>query len=60
MPLLTIDEVMTRLSVSRATVYRLIKKPEFPKPIHVTECAPRFDAGEIDRWLESRRESRAA
>ena len=59
MPLLTIDETMARLNVSRATIYRLIKKPDFPTVVHVTSCAPRFDAGEIDAWIETKR-ARAA
>ena len=54
--LLTIKETAARLAVCRTTVYRLLRDPDFPRPFALTDDVRRWDAAEIDAWVESRRE----
>ena len=53
-PLLTIDQVKSIVTLSRATIYRQMKKCEFPRQIHVTSHAVRWRAAEVYEWVESR------
>lgn len=49
------------IGVSLASLYRLrAKDPTFPKPFKLTAGCVRFRADELDAWLESKRQSRAA
>ncbi|PJK28357.1 AlpA family transcriptional regulator [Minwuia thermotolerans] len=52
--LLRLKEVLTRTGISRATVYRLIARGEFPRPTHVTPHASRWVDREIDAWIDDR------
>lgn len=52
--LLRLDEVCNRIALSRATVYRLEGRGEFPERIRVTECAVRWSERAISSWIESR------
>lgn len=45
-----------KLGVSIPTLYRLIKKPEFPDKIRISSQAIGFRESEIDEWLNSQRE----
>ena len=44
--LLKVPDVLSRINVSRATLYRLIDRHEFPQP-------HRIGSGRAVRWLES-------
>ncbi|WP_363324224.1 AlpA family phage regulatory protein [uncultured Parasutterella sp.] len=56
--LIRISQLCSLLSVSRSTVYRWIKeKPDFPKPIKLTEWVTVFDRGEIEAWISNRRKA---
>ncbi|MFQ2527329.1 helix-turn-helix transcriptional regulator [Aeromonas caviae] len=59
--LIPITEVSRRLSISRSTVERLRRNPKacFPKPIMIGPNSVRYDAAELDQWLESRRQGEA-
>ena len=54
--LITIKETAYRLSISRATLYRMINRGELPKPIQITSCGgcPRFKEEDIDNFLASK------
>lgn len=52
--LLTTRQVAERLSVSSATVLRRWRAGELPGYRLATNCL-RFDAGEVEAWLEARR-----
>lgn len=56
-PLLSLNEVAQLLSVSRPTVYRLIRSGELPA-IRVGERL-RFDQADVQSYLERHREGRA-
>lgn len=49
-PMLTINEVAERLSISRNTVYRLISKGHL-RPVTVSE-RQRFSAAELQRYID--------
>ena len=52
---LKISEVLERVGLSRAGVYALIKRKEFPKGVLVGKRARRWPTDEIERWQEDRR-----
>ena len=52
--LLRLPEVMERTGVSKATIYRLTKADEFPKPVHLGVRAVAWDAQSVDEWIEAR------
>ena len=54
MKLLTFKEACWRLSVSRATLYRMIERGEFPKPVHISNGCPRFNEQDIDEYIASK------
>lgn len=52
--ILQIGLVIQLTSLSRSTIYRLIKKDDFPKPIRLSANRSGFRLSEIESWLESR------
>ena len=53
--LLTIKQVIERTTLSKATIYRLIKKGAFPrgkKLIPDCERIVRWESTEVDNWIE--------
>lgn len=54
MHLLTISEVASRLSICRASLWKLTKEPDFPKPVLITKQRKAFVAAEIDAWISQR------
>ena len=50
--LLTRDDVLDLLTVTRTTLYRMMKSDGFPLPIKIGEQSLRWNRGEIDAWLE--------
>jgi excisionase family DNA binding protein len=53
--LLTTRDVAVRLGVSPETVLRRVRRGELPA-FRLASNALRFDAAEIEAWLEARRE----
>jgi excisionase family DNA binding protein len=49
--LLTARQVADRLSVSVRTVWRLVARGDFPKPIRVNCRLVRWKAEEVDRYI---------
>lgn len=56
---LTIEEVMAKLSIGRTMVYKLIIEEGFPKQIKVGRCS-RWVESEVDEWLRGRMAHRQA
>ena len=48
------QEVEVRCGISKATLYRLMHRRGFPKPLQVGPNAVRWVAREVDEWLASR------
>ena len=55
--LLRLPEVVQRTGLARATIYNLIKREEFPRPIELTGRLRRWQEGVIEQWLADRRVS---
>lgn len=53
--LITPRQVCAWLSVSRSTLYRLQRTPDFPKRIIISTNRRGFRFAEIEYWIESRR-----
>ena len=51
---LKLEEVLGLVSLSSATVYRMMSLGEFPRPVRVGRRAARWRSDEIDEWLASR------
>lgn len=52
--LITIDEVRARVSLSKATLWRLRKRHEFPDPIPVSPGRKLWSEQALNRWIEGR------
>jgi len=52
--ILRLPEVLFRTGLSRATLYGLIAKEEFPHPISISARSVGWIEGEIIEWLKER------
>jgi len=50
----TRHELETLFKVSRATIYRWVKSGHLPKPIHLGANMVRWQASDIEAWMEER------
>lgn len=48
--LLTVHDIVARLQLSRATVYRYVDEGLFPAPLRLGGGATRWVRGEVDAW----------
>lgn len=55
--LIKIDTVLSLVPISRPTIYRLIKKGEFPKPLEIGSSRAWVEA-EIEQWKQARMQAR--
>lgn len=53
-PMLRRRSVERMTGLSKSTLYRLIKKGEFPPPLRLTRKAVRWRREEISEWLSHR------
>jgi len=49
------QEVCEKTGLSKSTIYRLIKKKEFPPPINLSDKRVGWVSEDIERWIEIRR-----
>ena len=47
-------EVEELVGLSRASIYRLMRSGEFPRPVKVSSTAVRWRESEIHAWIQSR------
>lgn len=50
--LLDLDAVKARTSLSKATIYRMMARDEFPKQARVGQKTVRWSERAIDAWVE--------
>ncbi|MEY8241639.1 MAG: AlpA family phage regulatory protein [Cycloclasticus sp.] len=50
-----LNRVLKKIPLSKATIYRLISRGEFPKPVKLTSRTSAWDSGDVLDWLESKR-----
>ena len=51
---LKLKEVIGLISLSSATIYRMMSRGEFPRPARVGQRATRWRSDEVEEWLASR------
>lgn len=56
---LSIREVVSRVGLSRSTIYEMIRRGEFPAPIELGPNRVGWLSDEIDAWLATRPRRRA-
>lgn len=49
--LMRCDEVETRITLSRSTIYRKMRKKSFPEPLRIGVRAVRWRESEVEAWL---------
>lgn len=55
MNLLRINQICQKLSVSRATLHRIMKSDSsFPRPIPITKNLSAFSDEEVENWIKMR------
>lgn len=52
--ILRLPDVLARVALSRATLYRLIGTGDFPRPLKLSGYAVGWRASDIDRWIATR------
>lgn len=58
--LLTIEEVGSRIRLSKPTIYKLIREGKFPKQLRLCENKVAWIEREVEEWLASRAAARVA
>lgn len=56
--LLTIDEVGVRVRLSKPTIYKLIRKDDFPRQLRLCENKVAWLEREIESWIAARAQLR--
>lgn len=49
--LLTRGEVLARVGLSTSTIYEMMRRGAFPRPLRVGQRAVRWRSDEIDAWI---------
>jgi prophage regulatory protein len=52
--ILRMPQVLEQVNLSRATVYKMIGRSEFPKPVQIGQRSVGWLTEEVNTWLESR------
>ncbi|MGU5557793.1 helix-turn-helix transcriptional regulator [Aeromonas veronii] len=58
MELMKLTDVIRETRLSRATIYRLIAKGDFPKQIHLSERATAWLRNEVMDWIKQMADAR--
>jgi len=48
------SEVEKRYGLSRSTIYRLVERGEFPKPVRLTSHSVGWLESQLEEWLNNR------
>ena len=56
MNILTKKEVQEKLGISRSGLELLVRNNGFPKPFYLGGKLSRWDAADVNRWLEERKQ----
>lgn len=54
MQLIKLRQVMAKTTLSKSTIYRLIKSSDFPQPKKLSVRAVAWVESEVDEWIEGR------
>jgi prophage regulatory protein len=58
MRLLRLNEVCDRTGVSRAVIYKLIAKEQFPRQIQITERCVGWSEDDVQNWILAKLEGK--
>lgn len=58
MRVLKLKEVLAKTSLGKTTLYALLKKSQFPKPINLGVRAVGWPESEIESWIQSKIDAR--
>ena len=50
--LLTIQEVVQMVGLSRASIYAMVKRDKFPGPYRAGTRAARWKSSDVQRWID--------
>jgi len=56
--IIKLSDVISLSALSSATIYRLIKKGEFPKQIKLSERSSGWLLSEVEQWLDDKANAR--
>ena len=56
--LISCRDLQARVALGRSTIYRLISKGQFPRPVKIGGKAVRWVVSEIDAWVTEQAASR--
>lgn len=54
MKLLNLSDLMGKVGLSKSPIYKLIRRSEFPAPIHLTDRRVAWVEAEVDEWIADR------
>ena len=57
---LSVREVRSRLGIAESTLYRLIARNEFPRPVKLGRRRVAWPESEVEQWCQERRATRDA
>jgi prophage regulatory protein len=57
--ILRLPELRKRIGLGRSSVYALVKRGEFPRPIPLSRRAVGWSLAEVEQWLAERAAKRA-
>ena len=52
--LMRLSEVLNAVGLARSTIYKLVGRGAFPRPVAVGGKAVRWRASEVSEWIEAR------
>lgn len=58
--LLTVEEVAALTRLSKPTIYKLVKRGDFPRQLHLCANKVAWLQSEISSWIKARAEERLA
>lgn len=54
MQLLTVNETSKLTTLSRSTIYRMVKRGDFPELKNISQCRSGFLVKDIYEWIQNR------
>jgi prophage regulatory protein len=52
--------VLARIGFSKSTLWELVRRGQFPRPVRISSRAVAWKSSEVERWIEERTEAGGA
>ena len=59
MQLFDVAQVAKMIGTTRATIYKMMDRGEFPRPVYIGKRSPRWTENDLQNWLAGREKERA-